>query len=383
MAARIRTRTGVLSTGSVTRSDIGLVATSSYQPLSERCEDVIGNRVGDNPLLITGATTRESTLNGSYKTGGVTFTFVNHKCDYNLPVNHQTLPAIDSYPVSITKALSRANPSKSFLDIPVFVYELKDIPKLIKSTGEILLDKKTPELVSNILELTKGERPAEIYLNWEFGWKPLISDLLKLVEFQDKLERRVKDLKKLRSGLLTRSVTLSDDSVAANAAVAVNSSWSMGVQGRLHSVTRRKRWATVHWRPDPALEALPHDEESMINLARDTILGLRHTPKSLWEAMPWSWFVDYFTNVGDYIQANNNTVGAYADDLCIMTKTTSTFSLAITVQDIVPATKGSKELKRLERVFDNQLNTQVRATLPLFEGRQLSILTALAITRMG
>jgi hypothetical protein len=39
-----------------------------------------------------------------------------------------------------------------------------------------------------------------------------------------------------------------------------------------------------------------------------SVLGLRLSAASLWEALPWSWLVDYFINVGDYLDASRGGI---------------------------------------------------------------------------
>lgn len=58
---------------------------------------------------------------------------------------------------------------------------------------------------------------------------------------------------------------------------------------------------------------LPKDNDSYSNtIAYMRALGLRVNPSTVWKVMPWSWLVDWFSNVGDVI---DNFASAALDDM--------------------------------------------------------------------
>lgn len=64
----------------------------------------------------------------------------------------------------------------------------------------------------------------------------------------------------------------------------------------------------------------------MRNLARDAVLGLTLDASTAWEKIPWSWLVDYFSNIGKYLAAHRNIVPAQCTQLYVCTHATNTIN---------------------------------------------------------
>lgn len=41
---------------------------------------------------------------------------------------------------------------------------------------------------------------------------------------------------------------------------------------------------------------------------------------ALWNAIPWSWFVDYFGNVSEFLASKNNSAEIVPGEVCVMTE---------------------------------------------------------------
>jgi len=81
-----------------------------------------------------------------------------------------------------TMGAARTNPSRPSVDIPVNLLELGDIPLLIKNAGQSL--------------------PARLGtwdLKYQFGIKPLVGDLVKLLILKKVIDGRIKEIKRLHS----------------------------------------------------------------------------------------------------------------------------------------------------------------------------------------
>jgi hypothetical protein len=48
------------------------------------------------------------------------------------------------------------------------------------------------------------------------------------------------------------------------------------------------------------------------------VLGFHSTPKLLWDAIPWTWLIDYFANVGDFLEASNGLLRYDVRDMNVM-----------------------------------------------------------------
>ena len=152
------------------------------------------------------------------------------------------------------------------------------------------------------------------YLNQEYGWQPLKDEVLTVANSA----RKHRDIMKTydhgagrdthrgyRFPLIhdTQSSTLGGATVLGCDPHFVNQV-SQGVTITKESVTNR-------WFEGCFTYALPSSIDSWqrhIDAGReaDHLLGLRLTPSLLWEATPWSWAVDWFSNAGDVIQNVTN-----------------------------------------------------------------------------
>jgi hypothetical protein len=166
------------------------------------------------------------------------------------------------------------------------------------------------------------------YLNVEFGWKPFISDLRKFL-FSVKESDKILNQVKRDSGKVVRRKyrfpevrirsfeysgtyyqefedhwsgafwALNPGGAQSGYREAVRNYWFSGAY-RYYLAPGDSRWGKI---------------ERYVALA-DKLLGVRITPEVLWELAPWSWLVDWVSNVGDVISnlstfANDGTVLKY------------------------------------------------------------------------
>jgi hypothetical protein len=73
------------------------------------------------------------------------------------------------------------NPSRPVTNIPIWIQNLVELPKMVKQLGDLL---NKPALLAN----PKGA--ASSYLGYSFGWAPLVDDLLKLLDVQSYVIKR-------------------------------------------------------------------------------------------------------------------------------------------------------------------------------------------------
>lgn len=295
--------------------------------------------------------------------------------------SHLALPALPGVNALATTCAARTNPSRPHVQLPVSLFELRELPRLIRDTGNLLRDGYNI-IVKHARPFSPGKAGASTYLSWEFGWKPIYSDLKKLVDFTAIADRRFKELDTLfKKGGITRRYKLSADTVESKTSGLIETGLFV-MSGDTHRATVREVWGTVKWKANPGL--IPKSSEDLRKYANTLILGCDNSQLAaeLWEAMPWSWLIDWFTNIGDYLQASNNSLATLSGPINIMTHTKTT----ITVKPTNPPSwvslsssfSGSRETKQ------RQLGSisPVSATLPVFTNRQLSILGAINVLKM-
>lgn len=203
--------------------------------------------------------------------------------------------------------VSRATPTRPTFGLARSIGELKKdgIPDIIG--GTILRDK------THALKDTGDE-----YLNAQFGWAPLMSDVRKFAQ-------TVKD-----SNHLIRSHSKSGQKhVRRRRSFPTESSFEtyQGSDGILlpsilntfADVTAGTSYLKEIWFsgafkyyipvPDNLLGRIEYYEQQS-----NLLLGTRLTPQVVWQLAPWSWAVDWFSNTGDVI----SNISALTSDSLVM-----------------------------------------------------------------
>nr|UJQ85824.1 MAG: hypothetical protein 1 [Leviviridae sp.] len=191
-------------------------------------------------------------------------------------------------------AYNRMKPTKPEFEALNALYELKDIPFLLRQR----------------LSESGLKNVGSYYLALEFGWKPLLRDIRKFVHAQHVAEIRLQQLLRdngipVRRRINVRSssdtVHTSGQSYAALAPTlttgfyqGVTPSWSDTI------TTSERIWASAqfrYWLPEG-----PRDVSWKSQMKR-RILGFdTPSPKNVWDAMPWTWLSDWFIDVGAMLE---------------------------------------------------------------------------------
>jgi hypothetical protein len=290
--------------------------------------------------------------------------------------SHLTLPSSPSNASLATLTLSRTNPSRADISIPNFLHELKDLPAMYRDIMAIKLR------LRNIRYWSSPEKmAANYYLAGVMGWKPLISDLRKMMQFQSRVDKRVKELRRLYSGKgMTRKLRRNLDNATAadqTANLQVESSTGITLRCSKSVITKRTTWTSVRWRPT----VVPKDlsDVRLRKIAYGLVFGINFQPKYVWDALPWSWMVDWFTNIGDYVNSHSWVVPATSSVPLIM-RTTETRVELVRIDTNNHITGGSAVGRRVTKTR-TAAGAALSATLPFLSGGQLSILSALVIQR--
>lgn len=274
----------------------------------------------------------------------------------------------------LTSARAKTNPSRPVMDVVQFLFELKDIPKMIKAFGDSIIRKRP---------VADPRSVANQFLSWEFGWKPLISDLAKIIDFTYLVDNRVKEIDALRQGGLQRSQTGWEDVSSTWTSGTTYASWLYGTVAtyKITQNTQRKKWASMVWKPTVDLSGLTDDE--VRSLAQKAVYNQSLAPQTLWQIMPWSWLIDWFTNIGDIVEGSRNLVPATSSEYCVMIQTTSRLTSAYWVYNPFGATISLGPAESLWKYRTPISGYSLEANLPFLDSRRLSILASLAIQRLS
>jgi len=199
-----------------------------------------------------------------------------------------------------TTAIARCKPVASVASAANTLIELyhEGIPHLL---GSLLWKERT-----NSARSAGGE-----FLNYEFGFKPLANDIAKFaygVVYFDKIMRQYeRDLGKVvRRRYSFPPSTFTDQRVVDRskwqAAMTPESTLFWKLNADTVGETVLETETTVNrWFSGAFTNYVPHHEAFGALSDVQQVLGLELTPEVLWNAAPWSWAVDWFTNAGDVI----------------------------------------------------------------------------------
>jgi len=216
---------------------------------------------------------------------------------------------------------NKTKPGKPVADLGVFLTELRSdglptLPFTKGLFGQLLHGMPLGQIPRYLqAEVKKFLRPGskntgKEVLNVEFGWKPLVRDLRKLYYLWQTLDRRVADLVRNNGKGIRRKATLDETNDSAQEVHEYPYPWvgalfepppaiGGGTRYTVTSTTKTKTWYAskyVYWIPDTS--------SSLWGLrARAALFGALPTPELIWNAMPWSWLSDWFTDVGEIASA--------------------------------------------------------------------------------
>lgn len=393
MTIRSRTRTNVGAQGSYYKYFFGSVDQGTvYVPgQTASCQDVVGSRTGDNPLLIQKTTwnvvpvndRRNQLPNADLKLQDYTPTYYRSAGNFG----HLGLPTLTD-PADVTKVFARTNPSRTVLDTPAAVGELKELPAFLFNAGRGLIKngvKNTFRFDSGFVKSDLAVIPgaaANGYLSYEYGWKPFLSDVKALLDFQRHVLARETELRKLHSkgGLSRRFQISSDSATAVSTNIFVESSLFTMYSTSYTTHTVRKRWGSAKWLPD--LASHPITDAELHKQAVQAVYGLSLDGASAWELMPWSWLFDWCSSMGDYLEANRNTVGATCAGACLMTHTKTTHIFRKMVHNLSANARGGEATIVTETKQRAPYSSPIIfSDVPHLDYRKQSILGALGIQR--
>lgn len=281
-----------------------------------------------------------------------------------------------------TKAIAATIPTNPNADVAVAAAELfrEGLPKRIGS--ELLRD-----------QVAWYRKAGSEYLNLEFGWKPLVSDLRDLSKSIMETERLLKQLardsgKKVRRGLTFPEIRTTDVQVRSKNYLFLGNdpgSYDLMRQddGSTTTTSSTKTWfsGSFSYHYDPA------DLTNVSRIATQAriLYGLRLDPEVLWNLTPWSWLADWFVDVGpvlhnlsmfgqDGLVMNYGYIMQQRDDV-----TTDTMRNVYTFGGPSGNLTSSYSLVSKRRMPATPFGFGL--TFESFTSRQMAILGALGLTR--
>jgi hypothetical protein len=331
-----------------------------------KCEDTVEvplNRGVDHGLSIESAIIKPGTISGKGAFGVYSWAGMPHGSQ-SIPFSHIDLSS--SPPPSdieaATKAVAQTNPGRPDVSIPVFLAELRDLPSMLQKKGH-----------------RKGQRARNSVAEHGFGWDSLFRDVGNLFNFTEQVNDRVKELTALhsKSGLKRKKTIWRASGYELSAPLSIWSLEGTYVEAQIVSASQAKMWVSTRWRP--AVKGLPPSADKLLQQARLAVHGWRISPSDAWELVPWSWFSDYFFNVGDYLEATSNRSEFALESVCVMKHQVTQRSFRITgVSGPIGVTPGSS---RYETKFRSLGSLGITATQPFLSAKQVTTLSGIIANR--
>jgi hypothetical protein len=279
---------------------------------------------------------------------------------------------------ALSEALARTNPNRTKVDGLVFLAELRDIPRLLQYFAHIGFKAFRDRPIRSI---------AEAYLTYEYGVAAMMSDVVKTLDFVNHTEKRFRELKNLQSsknGLGRIWTVWRDSNPGTPTNIVATGLYNEGNTVQYQVTTDRRKWVSTRWIPQVDLSSFTDDQ--LRNRANRAVFGTDLSFATLWEVMPWSWLIDWFSNVGDIASLSRNTIPVKHDGSCVMLKTVHRMQSAKIVSGPGLLTAHVKSghgqrisLRRTPMVF----GPLPEFNLPFLNGKQLSILSALTVLKFG
>jgi hypothetical protein len=290
---------------------------------------------------------------GSFLPAGL-WIFTNHISDSDIGIPPNSYFA--------TRLIGITNPNRSEVDIPVAMAELRELPSLIKGWGE------------NIFK-----RIAAGNLTLEFAIKPLVSDILSMCNLVSIVEKRVEEIQQLMQSGLRRKRNLgrysSSDTLSISMQTGVNTQLNLSTS--TNRMTQVKVWGFVEYKPTAILKSLRNDE--IVTKARNAALGLYLDGYTAWNLIPWSWFVDWFFNFGDWLSIQRNEIPVSISEPLIMKEY---FTLLRHRKTNTSAHWPSQFSTSLLTKTRAKSSASISTKMSLLSQRQWSILGSLAVLKV-
>lgn len=298
-----------------------------------------------------------------------------------------TLPAssLSNLTAAGATAISRCAPTVPAADTLVGLAEIyrEGIPKMVGSS----LKK----------DVRRFQSLGDEYLNYQFGWMPLVNDLRKLSKAIFESDEIITQLTRNSGKVVRRGYTFPSE--RSSAAQYVDQQFTPvpimyyklrpgpSTNRFVNSSTEVNTWFSGAFTYHADLKGLnAWDRVGDFATRARHLYGIKLTPDVVWNLMPWSWLVDWETNFGDVLTnvglfSNDGLVMLYGymmQEKSIITKRHQVFSFNYAN----PSTYMSVTLERHNKVRRRASPWGFGLTIDDLSTRQIAILAALGISRI-
>ena len=219
-------------------------------------------------------------------------TTINYTYDGRLQVVGSAAPVVTGELTGADwgpEAYAKMKPTKPEFDLGVSLGELREAPSMLSMR------------LKNALQI--GGSSA---LAYQFGWKPLLRDILGLYHSQVFIQKRLKQLLRDNGRPVRRNIELVKPVRSGETRTEGESYGSFAPVLSTYFYVSQPKFTTDIWFEDRVWASArfryflpdgPRDVKWKKRLLRE-LFGLKADPGVIYNLMPWSWLEDWFTNIG-------------------------------------------------------------------------------------
>lgn len=213
-----------------------------------------------------------------------------------------------------TKAIAIVKPTNSVADVITSLAEIyrEGLPKVFGKAAwgaGISANLQHKSLLKK--DLRKGSRAAaQENLNLEFGIKPLINDIADVAKSVKDADKILAQYERDAGRLVRRRFEFPIEESITSTVIRTNvrpfmpqantllfTGTASGKVLRIDEIRRRRWFSGAFTYFLPKTEGMHKDVQKA-----DKLLGIDLTPEVLWNLAPWTWAIDWFTNLGSIIE---------------------------------------------------------------------------------
>jgi hypothetical protein len=154
------------------------------------------------------------------------------------------------------------------------------------------------------------------------------------------------------------------------------STYGAGVITSFQSRSVVTHWGVAKWKPSGNFP-IPSTDSGIA--AQLTGLTLGNVSVAVWEAIPWSWFVDYFLKIQQTLEGSNRTI-ATPVSACVMHSVSHQTKTKPLHEGDFSLSEGTFKAYSHRRGVGSIL-PEFGAVIPILSASQLSVLGSLAVLR--
>lgn len=277
-------------------------------------------------------------------------------------------------------AYSKMKPAQPKFQALNAIYELRELPGQLRQRF-----------------LSSGLKAIPNYwLALQFGWKPLLNDIRNYVITQMKSQDTIKQLlrdngRPVRRRIKAQEAVVSEFKTSGAAYAAVRPVLVTNYYPKSPTYQTTVRETLTHWASAEFKYWLPEGPRDVnwTNAMKARIFGLNPSPSVVWNALPWTWLIDWHVDIGTMLSNMDAGVAnrLAARHFYIMAEwkrvgiqESQAFFLRQNGENVMVSGSGFDTAATMSRIAGSPFGWNVNETG--LSGMQLSILGSLGMSRL-